>query len=67
MLGAELMKGNGVYLIDLYQFKGRWYAGYAAIANGSAVVTLTDPDTAETLTIKTPEPGSYTNLELCLL
>ena len=62
--GPEIMKGPGVYLVDLYNHRGQWVAGYAAIANGGAVVEVTTPDGSQSLTIRTPETGSYTNLPL---
>ena len=64
MFGAEILIGAGVYLVDLYQFRGEWFAGFAVIRDGDRVVLCTSPDGSESITIHAPAPGVYQNLPI---
>ena len=61
-MGLEIVLTEDVCFIDLYQFRGQWFAGFAAIRVGGKTLKITD-----TLTVLTPEAGVYNNLPLpCL-
>lgn len=62
-MGLEILINEDVCLVDLYQFRGEWFAGFAVIRSGTGQpLKITD-----TLTIITPETGIYNNLPLpCL-
>lgn len=60
MVGVEILISEDVCLVDLYHWRGEWFAGFAVIRGGTGQpLQITD-----TLTIITPETGIYNNLPL---
>lgn len=61
-MGLEILLTENVCLVDLYCWRGDWFAGFAVIRGGTGQpLQVTDK-----LTIITPDVGIYNNLPLNL-
>ena len=59
-MGLEIVLTEDVCLVDLYQWRGDWFAGFAVIRGGTGQPLKI----SDTLTIITPPQGIYNNLPL---